>query len=77
MIAPLPRKQTVEELAENLLICPSSELVDRLSVYAELGIDEVLAPCGYGQSAAETLEMMHRFADEVMPHFRAPTRAFG
>jgi flavin-dependent trigonelline monooxygenase, oxygenase component len=77
MIEPLPRKQTLDELAQNLLICTSAELVDRLSVYAELGIDEVLAPCGYGQSAGETLEMMHRFADEVMPHFRAPARAFG
>ena len=77
MIEPLPRKQTLDELAQNLLICTSTELVDRLSVYAELGIDEVLAPCGYGQSAGETLEMMHRFADEVMPHFRAPARAFG
>ena len=77
MIAPLPREQTQEELAINLLIGTSPELVDRLSVYAELGIDEVLAPCGYGQSAGETLEMMHRFAEEVMPHFRAPTRAFG
>jgi len=46
MIAPLPRKQTLEELAENHLIGTSPELVDRLSVYAELGIDEVLAPCG-------------------------------
>jgi alkanesulfonate monooxygenase SsuD/methylene tetrahydromethanopterin reductase-like flavin-dependent oxidoreductase (luciferase family) len=77
MIEPLPRKQSLEELAENLLICTSTELVDRLSVYAELGIDEVLAPCGYGQSAGETLEMMHRFADEVMPHFRACARAYG
>ena len=51
-IEPLPRKQTMEELAENLLICPPAEMIDRLAVYADLGIDEVLAPCGYGQSAA-------------------------
>jgi alkanesulfonate monooxygenase SsuD/methylene tetrahydromethanopterin reductase-like flavin-dependent oxidoreductase (luciferase family) len=76
-IEPLPRKQTVEELAENLLVCPPAEMIDRLSIYAELGIDEVFAPCGYGQSQAETLDMMHRFAEEVMPHFRAPARAFG
>jgi flavin-dependent trigonelline monooxygenase, oxygenase component len=77
LIEPLPRKQTVEELAENLLICTPSEMIDKLSVYAELGIDEVFAPCGYGQSHAETTEMMHRFAEEVMPHFRSPKRAVG
>ena len=76
-IEPLPRKQTMEELAQNLLICPPAEMIDRLAVYADLGIDEVLAPCGYGQSAGETLEMMHRFAEEVMPHFRPAARAFG
>jgi alkanesulfonate monooxygenase SsuD/methylene tetrahydromethanopterin reductase-like flavin-dependent oxidoreductase (luciferase family) len=77
MIEPLPRKQTVEELAENLVICPPSQMIDRLSIYAELGIDEVFAPCGYGQSHIETIEMMHRFAEEVMPHFRSPARAVG
>jgi alkanesulfonate monooxygenase SsuD/methylene tetrahydromethanopterin reductase-like flavin-dependent oxidoreductase (luciferase family) len=77
IIEPLPRKQSMEELAENLLICTTAEMIDRLGIYAELGIDEVLAPCGYGQSSAETVEMMHRFADEVMPHFRSPARAYG
>ena len=77
LIEPLPRKQTVEELADNLLICTPSEMIDKLSVYAELGIDEVFAPCGYGQAHAETTDMMHRFAEEVMPHFRSPKRAVG
>lgn len=77
LIEPLPRKQSVEELAENLLICTPAEMIDKLSVYAELGIDEVLAPCGYGQSHSETTDMMHRFAEEVMPHFRSPKRAVG
>ena len=77
LLEPLPRKQTVEELAQNLLICSAAEMVERLGVYAELGIDEVLLPAGYGQPAAETQEMMHRFAEEVMPHFSAPMRAVG
>ncbi len=75
LIEPLPRQQTVEELGRNLLVCSPAELVDRLSEYAELGIDEVLTPCGYGQPHGETIEMMHRFAEEVMPHFRQPKRA--
>lgn len=75
LIEPLPRKQTVEELGRNLLVCRPAELIDRLSEYAELGIAEVLMPCGYGQPHAETLEMMQRFAEEVMPHFRKTKRA--
>ena len=38
-IEPLPRKQNLEELTENLLICPVNEMIDKLSVYAETGID--------------------------------------
>jgi flavin-dependent trigonelline monooxygenase, oxygenase component len=77
LLEPLPRKQTMEALAENLLICTAAEMIDRLSVYSELGIDEVLVPSGYGQAAGETLDMMHRFSEEVMPHFRSPSRAYG
>jgi alkanesulfonate monooxygenase SsuD/methylene tetrahydromethanopterin reductase-like flavin-dependent oxidoreductase (luciferase family) len=75
VLTPLPRKQTLEELAQNLLICPPAELVDRLSFYAELGIDEMLTPAGYGQSNEETIEMMHRFSEEVMPHLKSKARA--
>jgi flavin-dependent trigonelline monooxygenase, oxygenase component len=75
IIAPLPRKQTVEELANNLLICPPAQLVDRLSEYAALGIDEIFAPAGYGQPNEDTIEMMHRFAEEVMPYFKRKARA--
>ena len=67
----------MEELADNLLICTPAEMIDKLSVYAELGIDEVFAPCGYGQAHSETTDMMHRFAEEVMPHFRSPKLAVG
>jgi len=77
LIEPLPRKQTVEELGRNLLVCRPLELIDRLAEYAELGIDEVIAPCGFGQAHNETIEMMHRFAEDVMPHFREKKRAFG
>ena len=35
----LPRKQTLEELKENLLICPLNEMNYKLSVYAEAGVD--------------------------------------
>lgn len=68
-IAPLPRDQTIEELGENLLICPVDEMIDRLGVYAEAGIDEVILSNGMGQSQGDMLEGMERFATEVMPHY--------
>jgi alkanesulfonate monooxygenase SsuD/methylene tetrahydromethanopterin reductase-like flavin-dependent oxidoreductase (luciferase family) len=68
MIAPLPRQQTVDELAGNVMICPASEMVDRLGAYAEAGIDEVIMSSNFAQPQAETLEMMQRMAEDVMPH---------
>jgi alkanesulfonate monooxygenase SsuD/methylene tetrahydromethanopterin reductase-like flavin-dependent oxidoreductase (luciferase family) len=69
IIAPLDRKQTIEELARNLLICTKDEMVDRLSMYRDAGIDEIIMSSNYGQPQQDTLDMMHRFAEEIMPHF--------
>lgn len=75
-IKPLPRKQTVEELGDNVLICGVAEMIDRLSVYAELGIDEVIASSNFGQDQSETLDMMSRLSEEVMPHIRRPSDVY-
>ncbi len=68
-IEPLPRDQSVEELGKNLLICPVDEMIDRLGMYADAGIDEVILSNGMGQSQGDMLDGMERFATEVMPHF--------
>jgi alkanesulfonate monooxygenase SsuD/methylene tetrahydromethanopterin reductase-like flavin-dependent oxidoreductase (luciferase family) len=68
MIEPLPRAQSIDELGENLVICPPAEMVERLSAYREAGIDELILSSCFGQSAGETVEMLERFASEVMPH---------
>lgn len=75
IIRPLPRKQTLEELASNILLCGRDEMIDRLSVYSGLGVDEVLTTSNFGQEEAMTLDMMSRFAEEVMPHFRQRKKA--
>ena len=75
VIRPLPRTQTIEALAENLLLCGRDEMIDRLAVYAELGIDEVLTTSNFGQEQALTLDMMSRFAEEVMPHVKTRKQA--
>lgn len=75
IIRPLPRTQTIEELAANILLCGRDEMIDRLSVYSELGIDEVLTTSNFGQDEQMTLDMMSRFAEEVMPHFNTQRKA--
>jgi len=69
MIAPLPRKQTIEELAESLLICTPQEMVDKLGPYAEAGIDRIILNPNFGAGQVETLDCIQCFAEEVMPHF--------
>lgn len=69
MIKQLPREQSAEELAESLLICTPSEMIDKLAPYAELGINRVIINPNFGVDAAETLDSLQCFAEEVMPHF--------
>ena len=69
-IEALPRKQTLEELKENLLICPLNEMIDKLSVYAEAGIDEVILSSSFGQSQEDLIESMYRIGENVIPYFK-------
>lgn len=75
VIRPLPRTQTVEELAANLVVCGRDEMIDRLAVYADLGVDEVFTTSNFGQDKNWTLDMMARFSEEVMPYFKRPAEA--
>ncbi|MBS0374374.1 MAG: LLM class flavin-dependent oxidoreductase [Proteobacteria bacterium] len=74
-IRPLPLKQSLEELRQSLLICTAGEMVERLQEHAALGVDDFIMNVNFGQAPGECLEALERFADEVMPHFRAPPRA--
>ena len=67
MIRPLPRKQTPEEFRANVLICGRDEMIERLSAYAELGIDETIVSANFGQDQSMVIEMMSRLAEDVMP----------
>lgn len=70
VVKPLPRKQTLQQLAENLMICTPSEMLDKLAPYAEAGIDRFILNVNFGASQAETIETIQCFAEEIMPHFR-------
>jgi alkanesulfonate monooxygenase SsuD/methylene tetrahydromethanopterin reductase-like flavin-dependent oxidoreductase (luciferase family) len=74
-IAPLPRKQTIEELEENLVICTRDEMIDKLAIYHEAGVDEIILNQNVGASNEATLDNMRAIAEEVMPHFSARRRA--
>lgn len=66
----LPRAQTIDELAENILVCSASEMVDRLGLFADSGVDRASLVLNFGSSHEETLETIQRIAEDVMPHFR-------
>lgn len=69
VIRPLPHDQTVDELADSLLVGTKQEIIDKLAPYAELGIDRVILNVNFGCDAAETLDSIAAFGEEVMPHF--------
>ena len=66
----LPRKQSIEELTENLIISPTNEMIDKLSVYAEAGVDEIIISSDFGQTQSEMIDSMYRISEEVIPFFR-------
>lgn len=69
MIRELPRKQSMEDLGESLLICTPQQMIDKLAPYAELGIDRVILSPNFGLEPQETLDMIQCFGEDVMPHF--------
>lgn len=74
MIRQLPRKQTIDELDESLLIGTPQEMIDKIAPYAELGIDRLLLNVNFGSAQTETMECLQCFAEEVMPHFTQAKR---
>jgi alkanesulfonate monooxygenase SsuD/methylene tetrahydromethanopterin reductase-like flavin-dependent oxidoreductase (luciferase family) len=74
-IRPLPLKQTMEQFRQNIIICPAAEMIDRLKVYEELGVDDLIMNVNIGHSEAEAEESIERFAADVMPWFRAAPAA--
>jgi len=44
-------------------------MIDKLGPYAEAGADRFIMNVNFGASQADTLDNIHRFAEEAMPHF--------
>ena len=68
-IEPMPASLSMDELSANTLVCTRNEMIDRLGIYADAGIDEISLNFNINAGQEQTLEAMHRFAEEVMPHF--------
>jgi len=71
-IRALPLQQSLEEFRQSVIVCPAAEMVDRLKVYEELGIDDFIMNVNLGHSQVESLESIERFAADVMPAFGQP-----
>lgn len=68
-ITPLPASCSIEELAKNTLVCTREEMIERLGMYADAGVDEVALNFNIGAGQSETLDAIRRFAEDIMPHF--------
>lgn len=68
-IRELPHAQSVDELAESLLVGPPTEIVDKLGEYAEAGVDRMILNINFGIEQAQTIDMIAMLAEEVLPHF--------
>ncbi len=69
LIRELPREQTREQLAESLLIGSAQEMIDKLGVYSDLGIDRFILSVNFGVDQGATLDCIAQFAEEVAPVF--------
>ena len=45
-------------------------MIDKLSIYAEAGVNEIIISSDFGQTQSEMIESMHRIGEEVIPHFK-------
>ncbi len=68
-IAALPRQQSIEDLELNMMVCNRNEMIDKIGLYQEAGIEEIILSSAIDCPQQEVLEMMQRFAQEIMPHF--------
>ena len=69
-VEPLKREQSLDELKENLLICTLNEMIDKLSIYADTGVDEVILSSSFGQSHNDLIQSMQRIGENVIPYFK-------
>lgn len=76
-IVPIAVSETLDDLRRSLIIGSAQECVDKLSHYAQLGIDDIQVNMNFGASHGDVMQALERFAADVMPHFRAEVKTTG
>ena len=49
---------------------PVNEMIDKLSIYAEAGVDEIIISSSFGQNQKDLIESMYRISEEIIPYFK-------
>ena len=68
-IVPVDTPESISDVRDALLIGTASQIVEKLSVYEELNIQDLLLNMGFGAGHADIMASMERFARDVMPHY--------
>jgi len=72
-IVPIDVPETLEEVADALLIGTAEEIVEKLGIYGELKVQDLLLNMSFGASHSDVMASMERFARDVMPaHLTQP-----
>jgi alkanesulfonate monooxygenase SsuD/methylene tetrahydromethanopterin reductase-like flavin-dependent oxidoreductase (luciferase family) len=66
-IVPYPSGRSLADVEDALLIASVGQLVDKLSAYAELGIDELILNMSFGAAHRDVMASMELLAAKVMP----------
>jgi alkanesulfonate monooxygenase SsuD/methylene tetrahydromethanopterin reductase-like flavin-dependent oxidoreductase (luciferase family) len=69
-IVPLEVPETTEDIRKSLIIGSPQECLDKISHYAELGIDDIQLNMNFGGSHKDVMDALERFAVHIMPHFK-------
>jgi alkanesulfonate monooxygenase SsuD/methylene tetrahydromethanopterin reductase-like flavin-dependent oxidoreductase (luciferase family) len=69
-IAPHRSGRSLADVEAALLIASASQLVDKLSAYADLGVDEFILNMSFGASHRDVMASMELLAAKVMPELR-------
>lgn len=68
-IIPIKTQESIDDVRDALLIGTASQIVDKLAIYEDLRVQDLLLNMGFGANHSDTMASMERFAKDVMPHY--------
>ena len=68
-ILPIAVSETPDDIRKNLIVGTPQECVDKLGVYAALGIDDIQINMNFGTNHRDVMASLERLASQVIPHF--------